>query len=153
MKNLSHLQPGLERIAVVISTLSCLWITGLLLTHFQLVVLIMKPYGITSTYFTLYVLALVIPQLLVQLILWIASAFKGINYKFYFNPKLLAITTSIIIGLALSGILIVMTADWLFTFSEGIATAILLLDCLIAGGFALYLHKRISRLISARLSR
>lgn len=152
MKTFSHLQLGLERVAVVISILLCLWTTGLLLAHFQLIVLIMRPYEITLTYFALYLLALVIPLLLVQLILWVLSAFQGIDYKIHFNPKLVAIITSIIIGLGLSGILIIMTSDWLFTFSEGGAIAILLLDFLIAGGIALYLHKRISLRVSAKLS-
>ncbi|WP_232797354.1 hypothetical protein [Proteus columbae] len=89
------------------------WITGVLLTHFQLIALIMNPYGITLMYFVLYLLALVIPQLLAQLGLWILSAFKGVDYKIHFNPKLIAIISSIIIGLALSSLLIIMSSGWL----------------------------------------
>ena len=102
MNTVSHLQLGLERIAIVISILLCLWITGALLTYFQLIALIMNPYGITLMYFVLYISALLIPQLLAQLGLWILSTFKGIDYRIHFNPKLIAIISSIIIGLAFS---------------------------------------------------
>lgn len=152
MKTVSHLQLGLERTAIVISILLCLWITGVLLTHFQLIVLIMNPYGITLTYFVLYLLALATPQLLAQLGLWVLSAFKGIDYKIRFNPRLVAIITSIIIGLGLSSILVVMTSDWLFGFSEGAATTILLIELLIASGIAFYLHRRIRHWVSVRLA-
>ncbi|HGN1202941.1 TPA: hypothetical protein ACKRO9_002355 [Providencia rettgeri] len=153
MNTVSHLQLGLERIAIVISILLCLWITGVLLTHFQLIALIMNPYEITLMYFVLYLLALVIPQLLAQLSLWVLSAFKGIDYKIYFNPKLIAIISSIIIGLALSSLLIIISSGWLYGFTEGIATTILLIDLLIATGIAFYLHRRIRHWVSVRLNR
>ncbi|MCX9126891.1 hypothetical protein OKT23_19285 [Providencia rettgeri] len=153
MNTVSHLQLGLERIAIVISILLCLWITGVLLTHFQLIALIMNPYGITLMYFVLYLLALVIPQLLAQLGLWVLSAFKGIDYKIHFNPKLIVIISSIIIGLALSSLLIIMSSGWLYGFTEGIATTILLVDLLIATGIAFYLYRRIRHWVSVRLNR
>lgn len=153
MNTVSHLQLGLERIAIVISMLLCLLITGVLLTHFQLIALIMNPYGITLIYFVLYLLALVTPQLLAQLGLWVLSAFKGVNYKIHFNPKLVAIISSIIIGLALSSLLIIMSSGWLYGFTEGIATTILLVDLLIATGTAFYLYRRIRHWISMRLNR
>ncbi|ENU1227018.1 hypothetical protein [Providencia rettgeri] len=153
MNTVSHLQLGLERIAIVISILLCLWITGVLLTHFQLIALIMNPYGITSMYFVLYLLALVIPQLLAQLGLWVLSAFKGIDYKIHFNPKLIVIISSIIIGLALSSLLIIMSSGWLYGFTEGIATTILLVDLLIATGITFYLHRRIRHWVSVQLNR
>ncbi|EMK3754693.1 hypothetical protein V8167_000212 [Providencia rettgeri] len=153
MNTVSHLQLGLERIAIVISILLCLWITGVLLTHFQLIALIMNPYGITLMYFVLYLSALVIPQLLAQLGLWVLSAFKGIDYKIHFNPKLVAIISTIIIGLALSSLLIIMSSGWLYGFTEGIATTILLVDLLIATGIAFYLHRRIRHWVSMRLNR
>ncbi|WP_272659039.1 hypothetical protein [Providencia sp. PROV121] len=145
MNTVSHLQLGLERIAIVISILLCLWITGVLLTHFQLIALIMNPNGITLMYFVLYLLA--------QLGLWVLSAFKGIDYKIHFNPKLVAIISSIIIGLALSSLLIIMSSGWLYGFTEGIATTILLVDLLIASGIAFYLHRRIRHWVSVRLNR
>ncbi|NIH24175.1 hypothetical protein [Providencia heimbachae] len=151
MKTVSHLQLGLERIAIVISILLCLWITGVLLTHFQLIALIMNPYETTLTYFVLYLLALATPQLLAQLGLWVLSAFKGIDYRIRFSPRLVAIITSMIIGLGLSSILVVMTSDWLFGFSEGVATTILLIELLIACGIAFYLHRRIRHWVSVRL--
>ncbi|MBG6030801.1 hypothetical protein I5E97_07040 [Proteus hauseri] len=153
MNTVSHLQLGLERIAIVISILLCLWITGVLLTHFQLIALIMNPYGITLMYFVLYLLALVIPQLLAQLGLWVLSAFKEIDYKIHFNPKLVAIIFSIIIGLALYSLLIIMSSVWLYGFTEGIATTILLVDLLIATSIAFYLHRRIRHWVSVRLNR
>ncbi|WIF71123.1 hypothetical protein QN092_14220 [Proteus vulgaris] len=153
MNTVSHLQLGLERIAIVISILLCLWITGVLLTHFQLIALIMNPYGITLMYFVLYLLALVIPQLLAQLGLWVLSAFKGIDYKIHLNPKLIAIISSIIIGLALSSLLIIMSSGWLYGFTEGIATTILLVDLLIATGIAFYLYRRIRHWVSVQLNR
>ncbi|WP_272694932.1 hypothetical protein [Providencia sp. PROV144] len=153
MNTVSHLQLGLERIAIVISILLCLWITGVLLAHFQLIALIMNPYGITLMYFVLYLLALVIPQLLAQLGLWVLSAFKGIDYKIHFNPKLIVIISSIIIGLALSSLLIIMSSGWLYGFTEGIATTILLVDLLIATGIAFYLYRRIRHWVSVRLNR
>ncbi|WP_419209881.1 hypothetical protein ABRP32_12320 [Providencia manganoxydans] len=153
MNTISHLQRGLERIAIVISILLCLWITGVLLTHFQLIALIMNPYGITLMYFVLYLLALVIPQLLAQLGLWVLSAFKGIDYKIHFNPKLIAIISSTIIGLALSSLLIIMSSGWLYGFTEGIATTILLVDLLIATGIAFYLHRQIRHWVLVRLNR
>ncbi|AZH04654.1 TPA: hypothetical protein OUB89_003248 [Proteus mirabilis] len=153
MNTVSHLQLGLERIAIVISILLCLWITGALLTYFQLIALIMNPYGITLMYFVLYLLALVIPQLLAQLGLWVLSAFKGIDYKIHFNPKLIAIISSTIIGLALSSLLIIMSSGWLYGFTEGIAITILLVDLLIATGIAFYLHRQIRHWVSMRLNR
>ncbi|MCK1144394.1 hypothetical protein MXZ96_13660 [Providencia stuartii] len=153
MNTVSHLQLGLERIAIVISILLCLWITGALLTYFQLIALIMNPYGITLMYFVLYLLALVIPQLLAQLGLWVLSAFKGIDYKIHFNPKLIAIISSTIIGLALSSLLIIMSSGWLYGFTESIATTILLVDLLIATSIAFYLHRRIRHWVSVRLNR
>ncbi|MDS0787612.1 hypothetical protein OSB94_05855 [Proteus vulgaris] len=153
MNTVSHLQLGLERIAIVISILLCLWITGVLLTHIQFIALIMNPYGITLMYFVLYLLALVIPQLLAQLGLWVLSAFKGIDYKIHFNPKLIVIISSIIIGLALSSLLIIMSSGWLYGFTEGIATTILLVDLLIATGIAFYLYRRIRHWVSVRLNR
>lgn len=152
MNAVSHLQLGLERIAIVISMLLCLWITGVLLTHFQLIALIMNPYGITLMYFVLYLLVLVIPQLLAQLGLWILSAFKGVDYKIHFNPELVAIISSIIIGLALYSLLIIMSSGWLYGFTEGIAITILLVDLLIATGIAFYLHRRIRYWLSERLN-
>ena len=153
MNTVSHLQLGLERIAIVISILLCLWITGALLTYFQLIALIMNPYGITLMYFVLYLLALVIPQLLAQLGLWVLSAFKGIDYKIHFNPKLITIISSTIIGLALSSLLIIMSSGWLYGFTEGIAITILLVDLLIATGIAFYLHRQIRHWVSMRLNR
>ncbi|EMT6385516.1 TPA: hypothetical protein U2M54_002439 [Providencia rettgeri] len=153
MNTISHLQRGLERIAIVISILLCLWITGVLLTHFQLIALIMNPYGITLMYFVLYLLALVTPQLLAQLGLWVLSAFKGIDYKIHFSPKLVTIISTIIIGLALSSLLIIMSSGWLYGFTEGIATTILLVDLLIATGIAFYLHRRIRHWVSVQLNR
>ncbi|EJF7711569.1 hypothetical protein M8697_001794 [Providencia rettgeri] len=153
MNTVSHLQLGLERIAIVISILLCLWITGALLTYFQLIALIMNPYGITLMYFVLYLLALVTPQLLAQLGLWVLSAFKGVDYKIHFNPKLVTIISSIIIGLALSSLLIIMSSGWLYGFTEGIATTILLVDLLIATGIAFYLHRRIRHWVSVQLNR
>ncbi|EPU3937070.1 hypothetical protein ACVWYD_003664 [Morganella morganii] len=153
MNTVSHLQLGLERIAIVISILLCLWITGALLTYFQLIALIMNPYGITLMYFVLYLSALLIPQLLAQLGLWILSAFKGIDYRIHFNPKLIAIISSIIIGLAFSSLLIIMSSGWLYGFTENIATSILLVDLLIAIGIAFYLHRRIRHWVSMRLNR
>ncbi len=153
MNTVSHLQLGLERIAIVISILLCLWITGALLTYFQLIALIMNPYGITLMYFVLYLLALVISQLLAQLGLWVLSAFKGIDYKIHFNPKLIAIISSTIIGLALSSLLIIMSSGWLYGFTEGIAITILLVDLLIATGIAFYLHRQIRHWVSMRLNR
>ncbi|HEM8293268.1 TPA: hypothetical protein U2M59_002566 [Providencia stuartii] len=135
------------------SILLCLWITGVLLTHFQLIALIMNPCGITLMYFALYLLALVIPQLLAQLGLWVLSTFKGIDYKIHFNPKLIAIISTIIIGLALSGLLIIMSSSWLYGFTEGIAITILLIDLLITTGIAFYLHRRIHHWVSVRLNR
>ena len=153
MNTVSHLQLGLERIAIVISILLCLWITGALLTYFQLIALIMNPYGITLMYFVLYISALLIPQLLAQLGLWILSTFKGIDYRIHFNPKLIAIISSIIIGLAFSRLLIIMSSGWLYGFTENIATTILLVDLLIASGIAFYLHRRIRHWVSMRLNR
>ncbi|MTC23960.1 MULTISPECIES: hypothetical protein [unclassified Providencia] len=153
MNTVSHLQLGLERIAIVISILLCLWITGALLTYFQLIALIMNPYGITLMYFVLYLSALLIPQLLAQLGLWILSAFKGIDYRIHFNPKLIAIISSIIIGLAFSSLLIIMSSGWLYGFTENIATSILLVDLLIAIGIAFYLYRRIRHWVSMRLNR
>ncbi len=153
MNTVSHLQLGLERIAIVISILLCLWITGALLTYFQLIALIMNPYGITLMYFVLYISALLIPQLLAQLGLWILSTFKGIDYRIHFNPKLIAIISSIIIGLAFSSLLIIMSSGWLYGFTENIATTILLVDLLIASGIAFYLHRRIRHWVSMRLNR
>ncbi len=153
MNTVSHLQLGLERIAIVISILLCLWITGALLTYFQLIALIMNPYGITLMYFVLYLLALVIPQLLAQLGLWVLSAFKGVDYKIHFNPKLITIISTIIIGLALSSLLIIMSSGWLYGFTEGIATTILLVDLLIATGIAFYLYRRIHHWVSVQLNR
>ncbi|EMC8778655.1 hypothetical protein VMZ82_001487 [Providencia rettgeri] len=153
MNTISHLQRGLERIAIVISILLCLWITGVLLTHFQLIALIMNPYGITLMYFVLYLLALVTPQLLAQLGLWVLSAFKGIDYKIHFSPKLVTIISTIIIGLALSSLLIIMSSGWLYGFTEGIATTVLLVDLLIATGIAFYLYRRIRHWVSVQLNR
>ncbi|QXB07376.1 hypothetical protein I6L80_09130 [Providencia rettgeri] len=153
MNTVSHLQLGLERIAIVISMLLCLWITGALLTYFQLIALIMNPYGITLMYFVLYLSALIIPQLLAQLGLWVLSAFKGIDYKIHISPKLVAIISSIIIGLALSSLLIIMSSGWLYGFTEGTATTILLVDLLIASGITFYLHRRIRHWLSVRRNR
>ncbi|MGF7482913.1 hypothetical protein [Providencia sp. SP181] len=104
-------------------------------------------------YFALYLLALVIPQLLAQLGLWVLSTFKGIDYKIHFNPKLIAIISTIIIGLTLSGLLIIMSSSWLYGFTEGIAITILLIDLLITTGIAFYLYRRIRHWVSVQLNR
>nr|WP_282555355.1 hypothetical protein [Providencia stuartii] len=99
MNTLAHIRLGLECIAFIITLILCFILTIILVTHFSLEGLVLSPFAIPLFYLILYVLALIIPQCLAQLLLWVICAFRSIHYTFRLSPNLVSTTLSVIIGL------------------------------------------------------
>ena len=143
MNTLAHIRLGLERIAFIITLILCFILTIILVTHFSLEGLVLSPFAIPLFYLILYVLALIIPQCLAQLLLWVICAFRSIHYTFRLSPNLVSTTLSVIIGLIIVCALLMPSLKFVYFSSKGSAAVTLFVEVLIAIGCGFFSHKKI----------
>lgn len=142
MNTLAHIRLGLERIAFIITLILCFILTIILVTHFSLEGLVLSPFAIPLFYLILYVFALIIPQCLAQLLLWVICAFRSIHYTFRLSPKLVSTTLSVIIGLIIVCALLMPSLKFVYFSSKGSAAVTLFVEVLIAIGCGFFSHKK-----------
>lgn len=148
MNTLAHVRLGLERIALIITIILCFILTIILTTHFNLEGLVLSPFAIPLFYLILYVLALIVPQCLAQLLLWVVCAFRNVHYTFRLSPRLASMTLSIIIGLVIICTLLIPSLRSIYFFSRNGAIITLFIEVLIAIGAGYWSHKKIRHYFS-----
>lgn len=143
MNTLAHIRLGLERIAFIITLILCFILTTILVTHFSLEGLALSPFAIPLFYLILYVLAMIVPQCLAQLLLWVICAFRSIHYTFRLNLNLVSTTLSIIISLIIVCALLMPSFKFVYFSSKSSAAITLFVEVLIAIGCGFFSHKKI----------
>lgn len=152
MNSINHIRLGVERIFFIISLVLVFGFTVIIANHYNIDSFIGKP----LMYLLYYLIAMLAPLLISQILLWVIYGFKGIPFRLMLTRKILAfvfafIASLCVIYLLLIGIIPFMVFDHALIFIlYEYFFIFLLFACLIglSAGVIVYIHtvKNVSHL-------
>lgn len=153
MNTINNTRQGIERIFFIISVLLIFSITILLFKYFNILGYSRVALPMTLMYLLLYTLAVIIPLLLAQLLLWIIYGFKGIPFQLTVNPKPLAFLISLLSGLSVAS-LVLNNLLWLFYDNDASVGALLIFVSVVIGiALGITLYKKIVPVLTQKLNK
>ncbi|HEJ9674460.1 TPA: hypothetical protein SMN36_000711 [Proteus mirabilis] len=144
MNSINHIRLGVERIFFIISLVLVFGFTVIIANHYKVDLFIGKP----LMYLLYYIIAMLAPLLISQILLWVIYGFKGIPFRLMLTRKILAfvfafIASLCVIYLLLIGIIPFMVFDHALIFIlYEYFFIFLLFACLIglSAGVIVYIH-------------
>ncbi|HIA3244145.1 TPA: hypothetical protein ACWP13_004893, partial [Escherichia coli] len=95
MNSINHIRLGVERIFFIISLVLVFGFTVIIANHYNIDSFIGKP----LMYLLYYLIAMLAPLLISQILLWVIYGFKGIPFRLMLTRKILAFVFAFIASL------------------------------------------------------
>lgn len=103
MNSINHIRLGVERIFFIISLVLVFGFTVIIANHYKVDLFIGKP----LMYLLYYLIAMLAPLLISQILLWVIYGFKGIPFRLMLTRKILAFVFAFIASLCVIYLLLI----------------------------------------------